>query len=53
MRFETVRCSHHVAECHHSQQSLATRFDDPQGKRGHQLLQEAQHVQRGGVLFAA
>lgn len=45
--------SHHVAECHHSQQRLAARLDSSQGKRPQQLLQQAQHVEGGGVLLVA
>lgn len=46
-------CSHHMAECHHSQQSLTTGLDSSQRKCPHQLLQETQHMKCGGVLFAA
>lgn len=45
-------CSHHMAECHHSQQSLATGLDSSQRKRAHQLLQKTQHMKCSGVLFA-
>lgn len=46
-------CSYHMAERHHSQQSLTAGLDSSQRKRPHQLLHETQNMKCGGVLFAA
>lgn len=45
--------SHHMAECHHTQQRLTTGLDGCQWKRPNQLLEKTQNVKCSGVLFSA
>lgn len=49
----TCVCSHHVAEGHHPEQSLTAGLDGIEREGDHEVLQETQDVQGGGVLLTA